>query len=199
MKFLTFVDTHQDRKALRKLVQRAKEADIDFLICAGDLSDFCRGLRESLEELQALGKTIYFIPGNHEEHIQSWNELTSTYSNFQVFHRQALIIEDYVFLGYGGSGFVQEDADFRKLARSWYDEHQDKKIVFVTHGPPFGTEIDWINQRHVGNRDFRSFIERIKPQIAICGHVHETAGKVVKIKDTQLINPGSVGMVIELK
>jgi len=193
------MDTHQDKKALKQIIKRAQDQDIDFLICAGDISDFCRGLRESLEELQSVKKKIYFIPGNHEAHLDSWAELMSTFPNFQVFHREALIIDDYIILGYGGGGFVQEDPNFRKLARSWYNEYQGKKIIFVTHGPPFGTEIDWLNQRHMGNKDFRSFIERIEPKLAICGHIHETAGKSDKIKNTQLINPGRAGMVIELR
>ncbi|MEK6938456.1 MAG: metallophosphoesterase [Nanoarchaeota archaeon] len=44
MKFLAFVDLHEDRKVLQKLLERAKQEDIDFLVCAGDLSQFGHNL-----------------------------------------------------------------------------------------------------------------------------------------------------------
>jgi Icc-related predicted phosphoesterase len=55
-----------------------------------------------------------------------------------------------------------------------------------------------MNGRHVGNKDFRSFIERIKPNLVICGHIHETAEKKDKIGKTIVINPGWEGVVVEL-
>ena len=67
MKFLTFSDMHGDKKVIKDLVDRAKKDDIDFLICAGDFTDFGRGMRFILEEFNNVGKKCYIIPGNHEE------------------------------------------------------------------------------------------------------------------------------------
>ena len=199
MKFLAFADLHQDKKKLKSLVERAAKPDIDFVVCAGDLSIFGRGLREALEAFQTVRKKIYFIPGNHEEEIRGWEKLVEEYSFCENIHQKALVLENYVFLGYGGSGFSQQDIEFRKKAREWYGEHQGKKIILVTHGPPIGTKLDFIDGRQVGNLDYRRFIERIKPKVAISGHIHETAGIVDKIGPTQVINPGCEGMIIELK
>ena len=66
MKFLTFVDLHDDKKALKALIKRASAKDIDFVICAGDVSMFGRGLRPVLKQFNDLGKKFYLIPGNHE-------------------------------------------------------------------------------------------------------------------------------------
>ncbi len=104
-----------------------------------------------------------------------------------------------MFLGYGGGGFAMEDPLFRKIAREWYGHYNGRKIVLVTHGPPFSTTLDLLGERHVGNRDYRKFIERIKPKLVIAGHLHETAGKTDMIGKTRLVNPGWEGMVIELK
>ena len=199
MKFLAFVDLHQDKKVLQELVLRAKKDDIDFIVCAGDLSDFGRGFREALESFNSLGKKAYFIPGNHEEGLEQWEKLVSKYPAWEVLHNKSLTIGNYVFLGYGGGGFAQRDPQFRKIARQWYDEHQGKKIILVTHGPPYGTKIDLINERQVGNIDYRKFIERIKPKVAICGHLHDNAGATDAIGETKIIHPGWEGMVIELK
>lgn len=199
MKFLTFVDLHQDRKGLKELVERARKPDIDFVICAGDISTFGAGLGMVLQQFNQLGKKFYVIPGNHEEQAGILDEHMVLFPWCINLHGQAMKIGNYLFLGYGGGGFTMEDAHFRKLARQWYSNYQDEKIVLVTHGPPFDTNIDVLPQGHVGNKDYRNFIERMKPKLVICGHLHETAGAVDEIGSTKIVNPGWEGMVIELK
>jgi len=201
MKFLTFVDLHEDEDSLKKLLKRAKKEDIDFVICAGDISNFGKGLKQALIEFDKLGKQFYIIPGNHEEKEGLLNAAVSDLKNCVNFHKQAFEIKDYVFLGYGGGGFAQEDKEFRKIARNWYGNYNGKKIVLVTHGPPYLTKIDDLTGkgRHVGNLDYRKFIQRIKPKLIICGHLHETANIVDKIETVNIVNPGWNGMVIELK
>jgi len=113
-------------------------------------------------------------------------------------HLKAALIGEYVFLGYGGGGFAMKDANFRKIARQWYGKFNGKKIVLLTHQPPFGTKLDLLGDRHVGNEDFHDFILRIKPKLAISGHLHETFGEIDVLGETKLVNPGADGMVIEL-
>lgn len=196
MKFLTFVDVHGDKKAIKELVKRAKEEDIDFIICAGDFSQFGHGTRFVLEKFNKLGKKFYALPGNHEEERM---EIFSEYDNCINFDQKAVKIGNYYFLGYGGGGFALTDEKFRKISREWYSKYKGEKIVLVTHGPPFGCKIDLLEKHHVGNKDFRKFVERIKPKLMICGHLHETANQMDKIGKTKVIHPGWDGMVIELK
>ena len=108
-------------------------------------------------------------------------------------------VKNVLVLGYGGGGFAMQDSRFRKIAREWYGRYHGKNVVLVTHGPPFGTTLDLLGSRHVGNYDYRKFIERIKPKLVIAGHLHETAGAVDKIGTTKVVNPGWEGMVIGLK
>ena len=121
------------------------------------------------------------------------------YPNCINIDRRAVRIGDYVFLGYGGGGFKMKDAGFRKIAREWYGKYKDDKVVLVTHGPPVNTKLDLLGKRHVGNIDYRRFVERIKPRLMICGHLHETVGEMDKIGKTKVIHPGWEGMVIELR
>lgn len=197
MKFLTFVDLHEDKAVLRELVKRASKDDIDFIVCAGDISTFGRGMKFILRQFDKIGKKFYIIPGNHES-PKELNEALTEFSNCIGFHCNTFTKGDYIFLGYGTDGFSLEDPEFRKVARNWYSKYKDKKIILVTHGPPFGTNLDIIEEKHVGNKDYRKFIERIKPKIVIAGHLHETAGAMDTIDKTKLVNPGWEGMVIEL-
>ncbi len=198
MKFLAFTDVHEDKEKVQKLVQRSLEEDVEFVVCAGDISTFGRGLKANVQLFKSTGKPFYLVPGNHEEGI-NLDEFVKDVPHVINLHRQALSIGNYLFLGYGGGGFAQEDNEFRKIAREWYGRYKGKKIVFVTHGPPFGTKIDLLHEHHVGSIDYRKFIERINPKLVICGHLHETVGMVDKIEGTRIVNPGWDGMIIELK
>ena len=198
MKFLTFTDLHEDKEFLKLLVNRAKEDDIDFVVCCGDISTFGRGLLKTLETFNKIGKKFYCIPGNHEEHGAIFNEAVKQYDFCVSLHEKSIKIKNYVFLGHGGGGFSLEDADFRKLARDWYGKFNGEKIVLVTHQPPYGTKLDLLGERHVGNKDYTKFINRVNPKLSISGHLHETAGQEDKIKSTKLANPGWEGMVVEL-
>ena len=58
--------------------------------------------------------------------------------------------------------------------------------------------LDFVPEKHVGNKDYRKFIERVNPKLVICGHIHETVGLTDKIGKTKVINPGWEGIVVEL-
>jgi len=197
MKFLTFTDLHEDKAVLNQLLERALKKDIDFVICCGDISTFGNGLQYNLRKINSLGKKVYLIPGNHEEGAE-FSSIVAQFSNVVNLDRKAIIIEDYIFLGYGGGGFALQDSEFRKIAREWYGKYNSKKIILVTHQPPYGTKLDQLGGRHVGNKDFTHFILRVKPKLALSGHLHETVGIVDTIESTKIANPGWDGMVIEL-
>lgn len=198
MKFLTFVDIHEDAPVLKELVKRAAKDDIDFVLCAGDFTTWGRGLKNFLKTFEKLGKKLYLIPGNHEER-EGLLDLVAEFPSAVNLHKNAVKIGGYMFLGYGGGGFAPEDAGFRKLAREWYGKYKGQKIVLVTHMPPFGTTLDLLGNQHVGNIDYRHWIERLQPKLVIAGHLHETAGATDMIGKTRVVNPGWEGMVIELK
>ncbi len=199
MKFLVFTDIHENRKVLQELVQRAQQKDIHFVICTGDFSTFGRGADLVLKVFNDLGKKFIVIPGNHEDKEGWLDQAVRPFSNCINLHCRFMKIDDYLFLGYGGDGFAMEDAPFRKIAREWYGKYNGQKIVLLTHGPPFGTALDRLGNRHVGNRDYRNFIERIKPRLALSGHLHETFGAIDMIGGTKCVNSGKEGMVVELK
>lgn len=198
MKFLVFSDVHEDKAQVTKLGKRAKDKDIDFVIVAGDFTNFNRSLTQILKQFNSWGKPVYVIPGNHEEG-EDYTNSVANYENLVNLHKSSVEVGDYILLGYGGDGFSKQDSEFRKLARSWYGQYKNKKIVLVTHGPAYGTKLDKLPAGHSGNIDYRKFIERINPKLAISGHLHETIGEIDKIKDTKVINPCWDGMIIELK
>lgn len=76
--------------------------------------------------------------------------------------------------------------------------HKDKKIILVTHAPPYKTRLDKLAGEHCGNKSIRNFIEKSRSDLVICGHLHENFGREDKIKRTRIINPGHFGKVISI-
>ena len=76
--------------------------------------------------------------------------------------------------------------------------NKDKKIILLTHAPPYRTKLDKLGRNYAGNKSFRNFIEKYKIDLHICGHLHENFGKEDKIKNTKIINPGPFGKIVEI-
>lgn len=48
--------------------------------------------------------------------------------------------------------------------------------VLVSHRPPWGIQDRDFFGRHAGSRELVHIVERLKPILVICGHIHEDAG-----------------------
>jgi len=49
------------------------------------------------------------------------------------------------------------------------------KTVYVTHTPPYGTNLDLVGWKwHIGSMALRLFIEQRQPYLTLHGHIHET-------------------------
>jgi len=208
MKLLAFVDLHGDPKSLRKIADRSKKADI--IICAGDLTVFGRQYRDILEALNSLGKPVFIIAGNHETD-ELLKDASFGLMNIIPIDKRILEFGNYILIGYGGGGFSLVDERFEKIARVFgkrlknlqkgsnkANSSESKKIILVTHQPPYGTDVDLIHGQHAGCKSFTRFIREVQPILSICGHLHETAGKKDKIGKTVVINPGWQGVILEV-
>lgn len=192
MKILSFVDLHGSIKSLRDIKKKAKQADI--IVCAGDLSIFGSELDVLMGELDKMGKKVLMLHGNHE-FSEEVEVLCKVFKNCEFFHGKVVECEGISFVGWGGGGFSLIDKGFEKFTRKIKKKIDGKKIVLVTHAPPYGTKADYIYKEHHGNKSIRKFIDTMQPKLAICGHLHETAGKKDKVKKSVVINPGPSGMV----
>ncbi|MDR2123439.1 MAG: metallophosphoesterase [Desulfovibrio sp.] len=62
--------------------------------------------------------------------------------------------------------------------------------VLVSHTPPYGTACDRLKTGgHAGSRAVRDFIEKYRPEVCLCGHIHEARGED-RLGPTQIVNPG---------
>ncbi len=199
MKILAFTDTHGSLSALRRIEHKVKLQNPDLLVCAGDISIFEHGIIGISRRLNKLNKKIIIIHGNHEDE-STFRKLSKLFKNIIFTHKKHYAENDILFLGYGGGGFVMIDKEFEKIANAKFKKiikaNKDKKIILVTHAPPYKTRLDKLIQGHSGNKSIRHFVEKNKVDLLICGHLHENFGKEDKIKKTKIINPGPFGKII---
>ncbi|MFC1728014.1 metallophosphoesterase [Nanoarchaeota archaeon] len=192
MKILAFVDTHGSLAALKRIEKMAKDANI--LICAGDLSVFEQDLDLLIERLNKIGKPVLIIHGNHETE-EEMKKSCSLFKNVTYFHKKVHVIDNYAFVGYGGGGFSVTDKKFETWTKKIKPKLKNKKVVLVTHAPPYNTKVDNIMGDSCGNKSIRKFIENVKPVLSISGHLHECVG-TDKINKSRLINPGPAGKIL---
>jgi Icc-related predicted phosphoesterase len=200
MKLLFFADIHNDESAVDNIIKKVKKEKIDFLVCAGDLSEFGVGLKKLAKKLSGVAP-LYIIPGNHEDD-EEIDEIESKFKDVHNFHLKAVKIKDVLLLGCGGGGFSHKLVPFEESKKYFKDElkklKDSKKAVLVTHAPPYRTKLDTVFGEHTGVTSIRKFIEKEQLALVICGHLHENSGKVDYIGKTKIVNPGKKGFIFRI-
>ena len=198
MKIFAFVDVHDNKKAMDEIRSKVEMHNPDIIINAGVISIFENNIEILVEFLAKLKKPVLNLHGNHETYEMLFM-LCGLHNNLICFHCDTHRIGNYLFLGHGGGGFSRYDTEFERVSKKFRKEiKEDDKVILITHGPPFRTNLDKVGKDHVGNKSYRKFIESNKVDLAISGHIHETAGASDVIGRTKLLNPGPFGKLIIL-
>lgn len=166
----------------------------DVLIHAGDITR-----SGSLEELEAFNHwlgtldfgNILVIAGNHDFCFESENAIArEALSNAIYLEDESIAIDGVKFYG---SPWQPEHFDWafnlprgEPLKRKW-DLIPAETDVLITHGPPFGCGDQTIEGERVGCSGLAEFIEKNKPVLSLCGHIHEGYG-ACWLGDTFCIN-----------
>src|SRR3989338_125887 len=200
MKLLLFTDIHGSNKAIKELKKKIQKYAPDLICCTGDISIADRNTKEMLGKLNTLGKEVILIHGNHEDE----NELEKAcrgFSNIFYLHKRTIVKGNILFMGFGGDGFSHVDKEFVQQGKKFLDvmkKNKSMKTVLMTHGPPYKNNTDEIMENYCGNKSYREFIIKAKPDLAVCGHLHENFGRTDFIGKTFVINPGPLGVIVEI-
>jgi len=173
--------------------------DVDVVIGAGDFATMHRGLESTIEALRAIAAPAVLVPGNAETDIELWQACAS-WPSAHVLHGEAKEIAGAQFFGLGGgvpptpfpwSFDLSEDEAAAKL------ESCPEGAILVVHSPPKGY-VDEAHGRHLGSEAVRAAIERTRPLLAVCGHVHQCWGREATIGTTPVVNAGPEGRLLEI-
>jgi len=194
MKILAFTDLHSTKKYFDIIKKKTKKHNPDILVCAGDITYFGLKTEMMIKLLDSLDKTVLIIHGNQDDDSEV-KILCSKTKNLKYIHKKTFVLDEYLFLGYGGLGFSKISKDLERFMLS--KKIKNKKVVLIVHQPPFGTKLDKVPYLgHVGNKSIVKVIKKIKPILGVFGHIHETFKKRDKIGKTLVINPGQEGMIL---
>ena len=198
MKLLAFSDLHRDLAQAGSLVEQSSEADV--VIGAGDFASIHKGLEETLDALKPISVPTILVPGNNETEdalraaAEGWDAAT-------VLHGAGTEIDGTQFYGLGAgvpitpwdwSFDLDEDQAAERLAGC------PEGAVLVVHSPPKGHCDQSSAGDHLGSEAILNAIEAKRPELAVCGHIHESWGAESEVGPTKVINLGPSGRLIDV-
>ena len=217
MKILCISDIHGRRDLVTRIEQVAHREGIKHVFILGDYSasgtfnDTSINISDVNYVLDLLKDfKVFSIPGNCDA-ISITDVFEKLNSNF---HKKFTSIECVDFLGLGGSNITPfetpyefDESEIYDSLQKLYDDYESSKplkshkgeckdveqrVVLASHTPPYNTACDLVGGgAHVGSRSLRKIIEEKKPDLVICGHIHEQSGISGNIGKTRVINVGT--------
>lgn len=181
--------------------------ECDLLICAGDITGGNpQGPRDNSDaywaewitkEFQPWAKqapTCIFIAGNHDTCLESE---PSNYRDAGLIYLRDSWVTLGAF-GFFGTPWVRK---WDTLAFNAIEPELENKFrnippnmdVIISHGPPLGYQ-----DCDKGSHAMREVVNRIKPKLLVCGHIHEARGQCDLIQGTKVVNAAGGFIVVEI-
>lgn len=202
MKILAATDLHGDRRLAKRLAAKAKKYNVDLVILCGDLTFAEQDLEGLIGPFKQRKKRVLLIPGNHET-VATIDFLVSLYSpGIYNLHGYSVRFGDIAFFGCGSGNiglFQLSDEEIKELLLKAHSRIKDaRKKVLVTHIPPLDTKLDNLGWTLAGSAGVREVIEETQPNLVLCGHLHETFGRIDRIGRSKIVNVGRKGRIIRI-
>ncbi len=197
-RILVVSDIHASTSKLSKLSQ----VERDITIVAGDLAK-CGSLEEAqaiLDTLVSQSQPVVWVPGNCDNpQLASYSGPKGSYN----VHGRTVVVDGIRFIGIGGSPPTPFNTPFElseeaieeilskaaeEMAAS--DGVESRDLILVSHSPPLRSGLDRVRGgAYVGSIAVRRFIEKYRPRLVACGHIHEAWG-VSCLAGSTIVNPG---------
>lgn len=198
MKILALSDVHGDQLFIKEMAEKGAKEKVDLVLLAGDLVGDDGNINGLIGPFKEKGLEVAIIPGNHEG-LAEVGFLTEKYG-IKNLHGYVIKKGDVGIFGcgYADIGIHQlSERQFFETLKKAHDSLKDvKKKLMVTHVQPSESIIGL--GVFPGSIGVRKAIEEFKPDVHICGHIHETHGIEEVIGSTRVINVGKLGKIIEL-
>lgn len=202
MKILASGDIHGDRDLAKKLAEKAEKEKVDLVILCGDLTFAEQATDGLLGPFVKRKKKVLLIPGNHET-VATADFLAEVYGpNVKNIHGYSVKYKDIGIVGCGGANiglFQLQEKEIYDLLKKGFDKIKYlKKRILVSHVHPSETKMERFTDLFPGSTGLKRAIDKFKPDVVLCSHVHEAEGLEEKIGKTKVINVGKKGKIINI-
>jgi len=170
MKICAFSDIHGNIEALDKMLLCETE-NADAYIFAGDIWGYFYDQSEIIDRLSEI-TNLYAVKGNHDEYYLGGDRSTK-------------LINKY------GSSYLTDISDEQMSFMQGLPDHLDTMIDGKRFGIYHGGIEDFLEQRIYPDTEIDEKFSIEKYDYLILGHTHYRMCR--RIKDTMIINPGSLG------
>jgi Icc-related predicted phosphoesterase len=198
VRLLAFSDLHTDLGQARRLARNSAEADV--VVGVGDFASVHSGLTETIAALRRIEVPAVLVPGNNETE-EALREACADWNQAVVLHGESTELDGVAFFGLGAGVPVTPwdwSFDLTEEAAAELLDACPEGCVLAVHSPPRG-HVDVSGAgAHLGSEAVLRAIERSRPRLALCGHIHESWGTRSRIGPTPVINLGPEGMVLEV-
>jgi len=200
MKILAAGDIHGDARLAEELAKKAKKEKVELVLLCGDLTQFDRTDTPIISPFTKRKLKVIFIPGNHET-LATADFLADLYGATNL-HGYSIRMNDIGLFGCGfaniGISGLKEKEIFDILQKGYKKIKDSKTKIMVTHAHPDKSLMGKLTNFFPGSKGVRKAIDKLKPDILLCSHVHEAEGIEEKIGKTKVINVGRKGKILEI-
>jgi Icc-related predicted phosphoesterase len=189
-----------DLGAARRLVELAPQVDI--LVGAGDFGSMRRGIGVCLDLLRIVERPAVLVAGNNES-TEELTEACRDWPQAQVLHGSGITIAGQSFHGVGGgipvTPFGAWSYDFSEEQATELLADSPTGSVLICHSPPHGTVDRDSRGLRRGSTAVRAAVERTRPVLVVCGHIHDSARRQGWIGSSPVVNAGPRGIIWDLE
>ena len=199
-KVLAIGDIHGDIHLVEKLAKQAKKENVDIVILAGDITFAEQSIEGIIGPFAKAKKDVLIIPGNHEA-VSTTAFLSEMYAPYSKhLHGYSFSKGKTGFFGAGTANMgihqIKDSEIFTLLEKSHNKIKDLGKKVMVTHIHPRGSKAEFSGWK--GSKAVKKAIQKFKPDIAICSHIHSAAGLEEYIGKTKVINVSRKAKIFEI-
>ena len=190
MKILAIADIHGSQYRLNIVLKNIEKYSPELVIICGDITQFGPG-ELAKNFLDQIPTETLAITGNIDTPDVEKAIDESRATNIGM---KKVVKKGIPFIGINETN----QDDFKILIEK---KLLEEKSVLVSHKPPYGTQDKIFIGIHGGSKDLREIIDKYKPRLVLCGHIHEDPG-FTKIGVTMVVNCSmgkrGEGVIIEL-
>ncbi len=176
MKILAIADIHGAQFRLNLVLKNIDRYSPDLVVICGDITQFGPGelARNFLDQIQV--DTLAII-GNIDSADVGKGIDDSRATRIEM---KKVVKKGIPFIGMSRDISHQlKIIDEKKII--------DETCVIVSHEPPYGVQDKVFLGMHAGSKILKEIIEKYKPRLLLCGHIHEDPG-YDKINNTIVVN-----------